>query len=130
MRSYTLSPSVGSIKCLDKSLLKTFPLGEITSPLRKGQVQTSNIKDALQAYHKLVTPLKPQKHEIKKDLDFLNYLLASIAMKQNVDTDFNTLIDLPNEDCGATTSRLSKGKKAGLTNNDEQVANSLAKKLK
>jgi hypothetical protein len=41
-------------------------------------------------------------------------------MKQNVDTNLNTLIDLPNEDvCGATTSNLSKSKGARLTNNDE-----------
>jgi hypothetical protein len=39
------------------------------------------------------------------------------------------VIDLPKEDCGATTSSLSKAKRAGLTNNDEYVVDSLAKKL-
>jgi len=125
-----VSPSIGSIKCLDKILLKTSPLGEITSPHRKGQAPTSKIKDALQAYQKLVSPLKLKKHEIKKHLDFLNYLATSIAMKQNVDTDLNTLIYRLNEDCGATTSSLSKDKNARLTDNDEQVANSPAKKIK
>jgi hypothetical protein len=32
-----------------------------------------------------------------------------VATKQNVDTNLNTLIDLPNEDYGATTSSISKG---------------------
>jgi hypothetical protein len=59
MQSYTMSMFVGSIKYLDKSLLETSPLGEITSPLQKDQVPTSEIKDALKAYHKLVSPLKP-----------------------------------------------------------------------
>jgi hypothetical protein len=40
------------------------------------------------------------------------------------------VIDLPNEDCGRTTSNLSKGKRAGLTNNDEHVVDYFAKKLK
>ncbi len=120
MQSYTMSMFVGSIKYLDKSLLETSPLGEITSPLQKDQVPTSEIKDALKAYHKLVSPLKPWKCEIKKNLDFLNDLLVLVTMKQNVDTNLNTLIDLPNEDvCGATTSNLSKSKGARLTNNDE-----------
>jgi hypothetical protein len=52
-------------------------------------------------------------------LDFLDYLPPSVAIEQNVDTNLNTLIDLPNEDYGATTSSLSKGKKVGLTDNDE-----------
>jgi hypothetical protein len=40
-------------------------------------------------------------------------------MEQNVDTNLNTLIDLPNEDCGVTTSSLSKGKRVKLIDNDE-----------
>jgi hypothetical protein len=63
--------------------------------------------------------LKPQKHEINKELDFLDDLPPSIAMEQTVDTNLNTLIDLPNEDCGATTSSLSNGKRVGLIDNDE-----------
>jgi len=51
-------------------------------------------------------------------------------MKQNVDIELNTLVDLPNEDCGATTSSLSKGKRARLTDNDEQVVDFPTKKIK
>jgi len=47
-----------------------------------------------------------------------------------VDIDLHTLVDLPNEDCGATTSSLSKGKRARLTNNDEQVVDPPTKKIK
>jgi len=47
-----------------------------------------------------------------------------------VDTNLNTLIYRLNEDCGATTSSLNKGKNIRLIDNDEQVANSLAKKIK
>jgi hypothetical protein len=52
-----------------------------------------------------------------------------IATKQNVDTNMNTLIDLPNEDFGATISSLSKSKGAGLLDNDEHVLDFPTKKL-
>ncbi len=102
------------------NLSRKISIGKVHAILYNEQVPTSKIKDALKAYHKLVSPLKPWKCEIKKNLDFLNDLLVLVTVKQNVDTNLNTLIDLPNEDvCGATTSNLSKSKGARLTNNDE-----------
>jgi hypothetical protein len=77
----------------------------------------------------LVSPLKFQKRDIKKDLDFLNDMPPLVATKQNVDTNLNTLIDLPNGDYGATTSSINKGKGAGLIDNDEHVIDSPTKKL-
>jgi hypothetical protein len=94
---------MGNIKCIDKTLVDTYPLCDISSPFWKGQASTIEIKNALQTLlHQKFSLGKAQKHDIKKDLNFL-YQLAYETIEENVDS----LIDVPKEDY-ATTCILRK----------------------